>query len=104
MRSVLLAAVALTAATLGAAAPAHRTAEVTIDGLKFGTIPAHLRVGDVVVWVNRDLFRHSATAPGHFDIDLPPGTKRRMRLNKSGSFAFTCRYHPGMRGVLKVVE
>ena len=98
----MIAAVALAAAAPAAAAPAHRTVQVTIDQLKFGAVPAGLRVGDSVVWVNRGLFRHSATAPGHFDIDLPPGARRRMLLTRSGTFAFTCRYHPGMKGVLKV--
>lgn len=104
MRPTLLAAVALTAAAAGAAAPAHRTVQVTIDKLSFGTVPAGLKVGDTVVWINRDLFRHSATAPGHFNIDLPPGIRRRMLLTQSGTFAFTCRYHPGMKGLLKVAE
>lgn len=104
MRTLLLAAVVLAAeaGAPGTAAPAHKTVEVTIDKLKFGTVPAGLRIGDSVVWVNRDLFRHSATASGHFDIDLPPGAKRRMLLTKNGAFAFNCRFHPGMRGTMKV--
>jgi plastocyanin len=92
------------AAAVAAPAASARTAQVTIDKLAFGTIPATLRVGDVVVWVNRDLFRHSATAPGHFDIDLPAGGRRRMLLTRSGAFAFNCRYHPGMKGVLRVAK
>lgn len=102
MRPVLLAAVAFATAAPGAAATAHRTAQVTVDKLAFGAVPAGLHVGDMVIWVNRDLFRHSATAAGHFDIDLPPGARRRMLLTRNGAFAFSCRYHPGMKGVLKV--
>jgi plastocyanin len=54
------------------------------------------------MWANRDVFRHSATAKGHFDVDLPPGAQRRMLLTRAGVFSFACKYHPGMKGVLKV--
>jgi plastocyanin len=84
------------------AKPVAQTATVIVDKLAFGALPANLRVGDSVLWVNRDLFRHSATAKGHFDVDLPPGARRRMLLTKAGAFPFTCKYHPGMKGVLKV--
>ena len=86
------------------AKPAPRAAVVVTDKLAFGAVPANLRVGDSVIWVNRDLFRHSATAPGHFDIDLSPGARRRMLLTKAGTFAFKCKYHPGMKSVLKVTK
>ena len=86
------------------AKPNSRTAVVVLDKLAFGAVPSHLRVGDTIVWINRDLFRHSATAKGHFDIDLPPGSRRRMALLQPGAFPFTCKYHPGMKGVLRVSQ
>src|SRR3954470_5218130 len=92
-------ALGLTAAPAGAK---PTTVTGVVDKLAFGAIPANLRVGDSVLWVNRDIFRHSATAKGHFDIDLPVGARRRMLLTKAGVFPFTCKYHPGMKGVLKV--
>ncbi|HSQ95424.1 MAG TPA: hypothetical protein VLM18_04895 [Croceibacterium sp.] len=87
---------------MATAKPVHRTVSVVIDNLSFGPIPSNLRVGDTIVWENRDIFRHSATAPGHFNVDLAPGEKGRMTLGKAGVFAFACKYHPGMKGVLKV--
>lgn len=96
-------AIALAAAPAGAK-PVARSATVIVDKLAFGSMPAGLRVGDSVVWVNRDVFRHSATATRHFDVDLPPGAQRRMLLTKTGAFPFTCKYHPGMKGVLKVSQ
>jgi plastocyanin len=85
------------------AAAAPRTYVVTIDKLKFGAVPAELHKGDAILWVNRDILRHSATAVNHsFDIDLPAGAKAKMVLKSSGSIPFVCRYHPGMRGVLRV--
>ena len=82
--------------------PANRTAVVVVDKLAFGNVPSNLRVGDTVEWVNRDLFRHSATSASHFDVDLPPGARRRMVLRRPGAFAFLCKYHPGMKGTVKV--
>jgi plastocyanin len=85
------------------AAAAPRQHVVVVDKMKFGPLPADLHAGDTIVWLNRDMFRHTATAANHsFDVDLPPGAKVRMVLKSKGSIAFICRYHPGMRGVLHV--
>lgn len=104
MRWVVLAGAVMAvglAAPVGAKPVAH-TATVNVDKLAFGAVPTNLRVGDSILWVNRDLFRHSATGKGYFDVDLPAGARRRMLLTKAGAFPFTCKYHPGMKGVLKV--
>ena len=71
--------------------------------LKFGPLPGGLRKGDAIVWVNRDILKHSATAADHsFDADLPAGSKIRTVIRHSGAIPFVCRYHPGMRGTLQV--
>ena len=106
MKTAFAFVVAITAAFLApvtaSAKPTARTAIVLVDKLAFGAIPSNLRIGDTIIWANRDLFRHSATAKSHFDVDLPPSTRRRMVLTKAGAFPFTCKFHPGMKGVLKV--
>jgi plastocyanin len=85
------------------AAAAPRTHTVVIDAMKFGPMPAGVRAGDRIVWINHDLFRHTATAKnGGFSVDLPPGARATSVLKKPGAFAVTCRYHPGMRAMLKV--
>ena len=95
------AAVLLFAAPLSAAAP--HTYTVVIDKMKFGAVPAGLHAGDVIVWENRDIFRHTATAKdGSFNIDLPATTKGKTVVKKAGAIPFFCKYHPGMKGVLKV--
>ena len=101
-----LALIASTAASLllpVPAAAAPQTHVVVIDKMKFGPVPAKVRRGDTIVWVNRDIFRHTATAANKaFDVDLPPKSRRTMVLKSSGAIAFLCKFHPGMRGVLKV--
>ena len=99
-------AIASLAALLPAApsiAAAPRTHVIVMDKMKFGPSPAQVRVGDTIVWVNKDLFRHTATAKDRsFDVDLAAGKKASMVVRKSGAIPFVCKFHPGMRGVLKV--
>ncbi len=101
-----LALIASTAASLLLPVPtaaAPQTHVVVIDKMKFGAVPAKLRRGDTVLWVNRDIFRHTATAANKsFDVDLPPASRRKTVLGSAGAIPFICKYHPGMRGVLKV--
>ena len=106
----LLTGVALAAAPVGAqaagrprAVPAAAVRTVTIQQMRFGPVPAPLRVGQTVEWVNDDIFVHSATARDHsFDITLKPNARARMRLTRAGVIAFYCRFHPGMTGTLVV--
>ena len=83
----------------GAAEPRART--VFMGNMQFGPVPAGIKAGDVIVWVNRDLVPHTATVRnGSFDVNLPARQSRRMTVAGAGTFAFYCRFHPGMRGTL----
>jgi plastocyanin len=90
----------LPVATPAAAAP--RTYIVVIENMRFGPVPQLVHKGDIIVWDNRDIFQHSATDNGVFDIDIPAGKKVAIRMKASGTFPFFCKYHPGMKAVLKV--
>ena len=71
---------------------------VTIDQMKYGEV-APLKAGDTVVFVNKDIFRHTVTASNNsFNLDLMPGARGSLRINSAGHAAFYCKYHPGMRG------
>ena len=94
------AALLLLIATPAAAAP--QTHVVVMEKMKFGAIPA-VKAGDTILWVNKDMFRHTATAKdGSFSIDLPAGAKGKTVIGKAGAIPIFCKYHPGMRGMLKV--
>ncbi|WP_294120581.1 hypothetical protein [Sphingomonas sp.] len=83
--------------------PTPQTHVVVIDKMKFGTVPASVRIGDRILWVNKDLFRHTATAKdGSFDVDLAPGARATSIVRKAGALLVNCRYHPAMRATLKV--
>jgi len=97
-----LAAAALVLTGAGAQAKAN-VRIVTIGGMAFAPAPEGLKVGDTVLWVNLDLFEHTATAKnGAFDVDLKPGDKAQTVLKQSGTIEFYCRFHPGMTGKLVV--
>ena len=84
---------------------APQTYVIVMEKMKFQAVPASVRRGDTILWENRDMFRHTATAKnGAFDVDLAPGAKGKTVIEKTGAVAFVCKYHPGMRGVLKVSQ
>jgi plastocyanin len=97
------AVLALPPASPAAAAPRVHT--VVIDKMKFGPVPAGIRSGDTILWVNRDFLRHSATARDKsFNLELPPRTSGKTVISHSGTIAFYCIYHPGMTGSLSVAK
>jgi plastocyanin len=81
------------------------TYAIAIKDLAFGAAPAGIRVGDTVEWVNNDILLHSVTAEDKsFDSDIAPDAKRRIVMKKSGVIAYYCKYHPGMKGELKIAK
>lgn len=102
-RAHLCALAIAVAPLLGAAAPAPKVHTVIIDKMKFGVPPVGARIGDTIMWINRDIFRHTATArDGSFNIDLPPGKSGRTLLRRAGSIVVYCVYHPGMTATFSV--
>ena len=99
----ILAAGALGALALAACTQRQpQTWTIPVDDLAFGPSPQGLHVGDTVVWTNHDLFQHSATAQGVFDVELPAGGSGRTLLKQPGLIVYICRYHPGMTARLEV--
>jgi plastocyanin len=103
-RTILLAAaVAAAAFPAAAAAPAHHEHVVAMAGMRFGAMPAGLKVGDTILWVNRDIVPHTATARDRsFDVTVQPRQSARVTLRRAGAIAFYCRFHPTMQGRLAV--
>ena len=99
----LMKSLPLLSALLWAGAAPAADYHITISGMKFGPPSAGLKVGDVIVWRNDDIFRHTATARDKsFDIDLPPKSEGRMTVSRAGAVDFYCRFHPAMTGKLEV--
>jgi plastocyanin len=98
-------AVASGAGAASHATPSARTFTVTLEQMKFGAMPANAHVGDRIVWDNKDVVKHTATArDGSFDVDLPAQSQKTLTLRKAGTVQVYCRYHPTMKAVLKVTS
>ena len=107
IRPLLLAVAAAVLAfpPAGPAAAAPNVHTIIIDKMKFGPAPTGIRVGDTIIWVNRDMFKHSATARDKsFNVQLPPNTSGKTVIRHAGTIAFYCIYHPGMTGSLSVAR
>jgi plastocyanin len=89
---------------LAAASPAvAKTINVTVQGIAFSPATVSAKVGDTIVWTNKDFVLHSATARDHsWDVNLPPNKSSQVVLKKVGSVAYYCRVHPNMTGTIKV--
>jgi plastocyanin len=95
LSAAVVGALLLAATPLPAAAATH---VVVIDKMKYGEVPP-LKKGDTVLFVNKDMFRHTVTASNNsFNLDLMPGARGSVHINSAGHAAFYCKYHPGMRG------
>ena len=101
---------ALAAATAGVglgASPAGRKATthtVVIEGSRVSPSVIIVNAGDNVVWVNKDLFPHTATSrAGAFNSQAIAVGKSWMYVAATkGDFAYTCTFHPTMKGTLRV--
>jgi plastocyanin len=94
----------LALALVAGAVPAHaETIQIAIENLAFAPAEVSAKVGDTIEWVNKDVFAHTATARnGDFDVNQPPKKTVTSLLSKAGTVEFYCRFHPNMKGVLKI--
>jgi plastocyanin len=86
-------------------APGPRKHVIEIRGMAF--VPAKLTAtrGDTVVWINRDIVPHTATASGTPGWDtgiLGQAASGEVVVGKAGTVHYVCRLHPTMRGILVV--
>jgi plastocyanin len=105
-RSTLATLVAVCAYAFTGAVWAQQPSTHKVDILSFKFIPEHLsvRVGDTILFVNKDLVPHTATAKnGSWDTEeIRGGSERAYVLERAGRFVYVCRYHPAMQAVIEV--
>ena len=80
--------------TLGRAEPV----QVTISNLQYSPAEIKAKVGDTIVWVNKDFVDHTATMRGGWDVAVEADKSARLVLKKPGTFDYYCRFHPNMTG------
>ncbi len=84
--------------------PVHaETIQVTIDKLEFSPADIKAKVGDTIEWVNKDVFAHTATVRGDWDVMISPKKTGSFVLEKPGDVEYYCRFHPNMRGRISIM-
>jgi plastocyanin len=79
------------------------TIEITIEAIAFEKVTAPLKVGDTIVWINKDVVAHTATAKNSdWRVVIPANAKARLVLKKGGTVDYFCEYHPNMTGRLTI--
>jgi plastocyanin len=107
-KGVLMLAVAFVAGGLSTgardahAAPTEHV--VTIEGMRFNPQTLTVKQGDRVVWTNRDIVPHTASATSKaFDShSIAPNASWTSAPLRPGKYPYRCSFHPVMQGVVIV--
>lgn len=76
---------------------------VRIADLTFRPETITVTRGAPVDLVNDDFVDHTATGDtGKWDVVIPAGSVARTTFETPGTYAYYCRYHPGMKGTVRV--
>ena len=101
MRALRFAAAVVCVGAATASIAASHT--IVIDGLKYEPETMTAKVGDRVVWINKDPFPHTVTVAGGFDShEIAAGKSWTYTPRKAGEYAYICTLHPTMKGTLRV--
>jgi len=104
IRASIAAAFALVLLSWTSANAEPKTIEVIIEHFAF--VPASIEAapGDTVVFTNRDITPHTATAAdGSWTTkDITRDASEKLIVPASGTYPFICIYHPEMKGQLLV--
>ena len=108
-RHGLLAAGVLLLGSAGAAAPpaaGPKTYTVAIENMQFNPGQLTVHRGDRIVWANKDLFPHTATASNKaFDSgSIQAGASWTYVAAKPGDYSYGCSFHPTMKATIRVVS
>jgi plastocyanin len=83
--------------------PPAQTRTITIEGFRFEPADLTVHPADTIVWVNKDLFAHTATAQGQFDSgNIDAGGSWRLTAGATGDISYICALHPTMKAVVRV--
>jgi plastocyanin len=83
---------------------APKTYVVTIENLRFTPDVLTVQRGDRVVWINKDLFPHTATADAKaFDSHtIEASASWAYVARKPGEYPYGCLFHPTMKARLTI--
>ena len=103
VRVAIAALLALCLVTSASAGPG-KTYTVTIENMQFNPQELTVHRGDRIVWVNKDLFPHTATAAGKtFNSgSIAANASWSYVAVRRGDYAYGCTFHPTMKARLIV--
>jgi len=78
--------------------------DVSIQGRAFHPSPLRIKKGESVTWRNKDDIDHTVDAEdGSFSSGtIKSGKTFTHTFKKAGRYAYSCRLHPRMKGVIVV--
>ena len=87
-----------------ALARAHNgTVHIVIEKLAFLPVEVEVKAGETIEWTNKDPFAHSATVKGGWEVAIPPGQKATHVATAEDDVEYYCRFHPNMKGRIRIV-
>ena len=94
----------MTTSLAGVSEAAGTTYQIVIEQMRFNPPVLTVHRGDRVVWVNKDLFPHTASAISKaFDShEILPNASWSYVARQTGSYPYLCTLHTTMRGTLIV--
>lgn len=85
-------------------ARAHNgTVHVVIEKLAFLPAEIEVKAGETIEWTNKDPFAHTASVKGGWEVLIQPGTMATHVATAGDTVEYYCRFHPNMKGRIKVV-
>ena len=97
VRFLILAAASTLFTACGTGLAAHTDSTVTIPSDRFLPVVSESVTGGTVSFHNADADAHTVTSlPGaavRFDLIIPAGSTRILKLDSSGAFRYYCRFH-----------
>jgi len=89
-----------------AAMPAAGPNQVVINNFAFGPATLTVTRGTTVTWINKDGDAHTVTAVGVKPLfgsnPLDTGDSFSFTFDQPGTYAYFCKIHPTMKGVVVV--
>lgn len=76
---------------------------VTIEKLAFVPAEIEVKAGQTIEWTNKDPFAHTATVKGGWEVMIPPGKVATHVATADDNVDYYCRFHPNMKGRIKIV-
>jgi plastocyanin len=98
---LLMAGAAASTSKVDSAGPSQ---VIVIENVQFNPQSLTVKTGERIIWVNKDLFPHSATANAKtFDSQaIAPNASWVWVAPKPGIYPYVCTFHPTMKGTITV--